>query len=135
MSYKLTIEEKSGYLHVKVTGANTKENVLRYVSEIQAACIEKQRNKVLIEENLIGPSLGTLNIFDITSTKGEEAARLGFKLAYVDINKQHDMDVLQFGEVVARNRGLEIRVFQTVSEAELWLVEPSHTDNHGFSKT
>jgi glycerol-3-phosphate responsive antiterminator len=34
MSYEVKYEQKAGYLHATVTGVNTKENVMRYLTDI-----------------------------------------------------------------------------------------------------
>ena len=34
MTYKLTIEQKPGYMHLAVTGRNSSENVVRYMEEV-----------------------------------------------------------------------------------------------------
>ncbi len=43
------------------------------------------------------------------------------QVAYVDTNPEHDSTLLDFIETVAVNRGVRVRVFGTVSEAETWL--------------
>jgi hypothetical protein len=41
MSYRLTIEEKPGYLHAVATGRNTKENVRRYLQDVLRECLAR----------------------------------------------------------------------------------------------
>jgi hypothetical protein len=43
------------------------------------------------------------------------------QVAYVDTNLEHDSSLLEFIETVAVNRGVHVRVFATVREAEAWL--------------
>lgn len=38
MDYQLTLIERPGYLHAKVTGANEPGNVLRFLGESYEAC-------------------------------------------------------------------------------------------------
>jgi hypothetical protein len=45
-------------------------------------------------------------------------------MAYVDINPEHDLGEMKFSENVAVNRGISVRVFATVQEAEAWLEKP-----------
>ncbi len=126
MSYKLTITHKPTYMHVIVTGLNTKENVERYLEEIWRECTAVGCFRVLIEERLDGPRLGLMDVFQIAA-EGSSRARGYFQaIAYVDRNAQDDL--MNFAETVAANRSLPISVFLSVSDAESWLLG---TDREG----
>ena len=43
------------------------------------------------------------------------------RMAYVDTNPDHLFERARFGETVARNRGLDVRSFPSLAEAEAWL--------------
>ena len=43
------------------------------------------------------------------------------QIAYVDTNPEHDASLMSFAETVALNRGIGMRLFATVAEAETWL--------------
>jgi hypothetical protein len=43
------------------------------------------------------------------------------RVAYVDLNPEHSAANMEFAKTVAGNRGLDVRVFATVAEAEAWL--------------
>jgi hypothetical protein len=121
MSYELSIIQKPMYLHAIVTGLNTKENVEGYLEEVLRECIARGSTSVLIEERLEGPRFGVADVFQVASEKSLEA-RGHFKgIAYVDVNASGDL--MKFAETVAVNRGLPVKVFSTVSDAEKWLVE------------
>jgi len=121
MSYKLTILEKPTYLHAIVTGENTKENVARYLEEILRECKARNCFQILIEEHLEGPRLGTTDVFQIAAI-GSDHAQGRFKvIAYVDANA--DGKLMKFAETVAVNRGVPVRIFPSVSDAEKWLLE------------
>jgi hypothetical protein len=121
MSYILNAEPKNSYLYITVTGANTHDNVVRYLSEVREMCLQYKCPNVLIVENLVGPSLKTLAIFDIASKNITESTRAIHKMAYVDINPEHHLDDMKFAENVATNRGLFVRIFSTIQAAEQWL--------------
>ena len=120
MTYKLTIERKPSYLHAVVSGLNAKENVARYLEDIIWECVDRKCFRVLIEERLEGPRLGTTDVFELAS----EGARKTFgtikSIAYVDVNAEGDL--MSFAETVAVNRSMPVKVFQTVAEAEKWLL-------------
>ena len=119
MSYQLKIEQKPGFLHAVATGRNTRENVQRYLQDVLRECLARGCGRVLIEERLEGPRLETGDVCDIAV---EGAARGGTTLlaiAYVDVNAQGPL--MKFAEDVAVNRGVRVRVFGTVADAERWL--------------
>ncbi len=119
MSYEMTIAQKPGYLHAIVTGLNNTENVMRYLDEIFRECTNRGFFRVLIEERLEGSRFRTMDVFQIVS-EGSSPAQGYFKaIAYVDVNAEGDL--MRFAETVAVNRGLPVRVFSSVTEAEKWL--------------
>jgi hypothetical protein len=117
--FSLEINESGAYLHAVVKGKNSKENVLKYLREVLRECAVRNYSKVLIEERLEGPRLGTLDVFSVSSEGASKALGKLKAMAYVDINAEGNL--MKFAETVAVNRGLPVRVFSTVSEAEKWL--------------
>jgi len=120
VTYELTIEPKPGYLYVIVTGENTRENVARYMEEVVRECTLRQCFRVLVEERLHGPRLGTLDVFEMVSTGSTRFLRTLKAMAYVDVNA-HNQEMMQFAENVAVNRAFPVKVFPTVLAAERWL--------------
>lgn len=120
MSYKLTIDKKPTYLHFIVTGRNSKENVARYLAEIRRECMARNCFRVLIEERLEGPRLGTVDVFHIAAEGSLQARSLLKAVAYVDVNAEGNL--MKFAETVALNRALPVAVFSTVADAERWLL-------------
>jgi hypothetical protein len=121
MTYELTIDPKPTYLHAIVTGRNSRENVARYLADILQECRARQCFRVLIEERLEGPRLGTLDVFKIASEGSNRASGVFDAIAYVDVNAAGDL--MQFAETVAVNRAIPVTVFSTVADAEQWLRE------------
>jgi len=121
-AYQLTIEDKGGYLHFRVTGPNTAESVRGYLADVYFACAQRDRAAILVEENLAGPGLGLVEIFEIVSEASERTWPHVRRLAYVDVNPAHSRPDMQFAETVAVNRGINVRLFATVAEAEQWLL-------------
>ena len=119
--YKLTIDQKSGYLHVAVTGQNSSENVVQYMEEVIRECTARGCLRVLIEERLEGPRLGTIEVFGMVSKGSVRFQRSLEAMAYVDLNAEGD--VMRFAEDVAVNRGFPVKVFPTVAAAEKWLLQ------------
>jgi hypothetical protein len=76
---------------------------------------------VLIEENLAGPGLKLGEIFNIVNAGSERRVAHELKIAFVDTNTQHAAQNMAFAQTAARNRGIDMRVFATVQEAQAWL--------------
>jgi hypothetical protein len=121
MAYSFAAERKPAYLHVRVAGENDRETVLRYLAEAAAACRQHSCSKLLIEENLSGPSLSIGQMFDLVSARSDQGPPPPITIAYVDVNPEHDPGRLRFGETTARNRGFLFHLFASVPEAEEWL--------------
>ncbi len=120
MSYRLMFTQKPTFLHAIVTGTNSKANVARYFEKIRQECTARDCFRVLIEERLEGPRLDTMAVFQIAS-EGSSRLKEQFKaIAYVDVNAESDL--MKFAETVAVNRGLPVKVFASVNDAERWLL-------------
>ena len=124
MSYELAITQKPVYLHVIVTGVNSRENVARYLEDIRNECTSRGCFRVLIEERLEGPRLGTMDVFQIASEGSARAPGSFEAIAYIDVNAEGEL--MKFAETVATNRFLPVKVFSSVSDAEKWLLEDEH---------
>jgi hypothetical protein len=123
MSYKLTIIKKPTYLHIIVTGQLNKENVLRYFEEIHRECTAHNCFRILIEENLDGSRLDVLTVLNLISEESSKSIGLFKAIAYVDVNAVNNS--IEFIENAAVNRGLPVKVFSTVTNAEKWLLNKS----------
>ncbi len=120
MSYTLSIHRKPTYLHAIVTGQNTRADVEGYLEEIRRECITRNCFRVLIEERLEGPRLGTMDVFEIVSEGSSRAGGAYRAIAYVDVYAEGNL--MEFAENVAVNRGVPVVVFSTVADAEKWLL-------------
>ena len=118
--YELTINQKSGYLHAVVTGENSRENVARYLEEILRECAARNCRRLLIEERLAGPRLGTMSVFEIAAEGSNHAQGQFNAIAYVDVNAEGEL--MEFAETLAVYRSFPVRVFSTVDEARKWLL-------------
>lgn len=125
MSYELLIEKKSDYLHVTVTGQNSKENVLAYLAKMRIECRKLDCFRVLIEERLEGPRLDVMKVFMIASEGSKEALGEYDAIAYVDV---YAGELMGFSETVAINRGMPVAVFSSVKDAEQWLHKQKDID-------
>ena len=72
--------------------------------------------------NLEGPPLDRGAIFSVISGGAPDGIRLR-RIAYVDPKAEHP-DGPTFATTVAANRGVNVRLFWKVEDAERWLLEP-----------
>jgi len=121
VSYQLKIEQQAGYLHFIVSGRNTTENVTRYMQEVIRECAARKCSRVLIEERLEGPRLGTMEVFSMVTSGAKRYQGMLEALAFVDLNAEGG--VMRFAEDVAVNRGIPVRVFRTLDGAQQWLAK------------
>ena len=129
MAYQLKIEQKPGYLHFTVTGRNSPDTVTSYMQQVIQEVAARRCPRVLIEENLDGPRLGTMEVFTMVTAGSKRYHGVLEALAFVDLNAEGG--VMRFAEDVAVNRGIPVRVFGNVEGAEKWLL--AHTGGAGAS--
>jgi hypothetical protein len=104
-----------------VTGTNSRESVLGYTQEIFETCVARSCSAVLIEEDLAGPSASLSTVLQLVDARVEQALHALKKIAYVDVNPEHDLARMEFAEDRAVNRGVNMRLFATVADARDWL--------------
>ena len=129
MSYTVTFVQKKDYLHARIIADSTPENVLNSLSEIQQTCLKYKYRKVLIEDGFIGPTISTFDIFAIIEKMSPTISPEIQKIAYVDVEKKRDPESLRFAETVAVNRGVNIKYFIDIKQAEQWLEDLLPADN------
>jgi hypothetical protein len=125
MAYNLQFEPRSTYVYITVTGENSIDTVKDYLAEVHDWCLQHECPNVLLVENLSGPGLTTFSIYELVSGRSTQAARVVGRMAYVDINPEHDQKAMEFAENVAVNRGISVRVFASIRAAEEWLESPA----------
>lgn len=118
--YNLEFDERTDYLYAYASG--DKDNVeicTQYWHEIADECRRTKYSKVLIVED-IKQSVTTSEMFQIAS-RIPGFGFSGIKIAFVDQYTEHQA-VNEFGGLVATNRGLYAKLFNTIEEAEKWLL-------------
>lgn len=117
--YTLRFEDRPGYTRAHVVGErDTVEISLAYWTEIARHCHEHAVHSVLVVEE-IAERAAMLDVYEVASG----LVALGFsdiRIAFVDLNTD-ELPLMQFGETVARNRGIDGRVFAREADAEAWL--------------
>ena len=120
MSYHLSIEEHPSYVHACATGTMSPENALRFLVDANAACGQRGRRRLLLEFGFTGPSLNGGTIYEIVTARSAHGAAFE-RIAYVDASAERNPEHKRFAETIARNRGVNVRLFRSVAEAREWL--------------
>jgi len=116
--YKLSLEEREGYLHAQIEGdKDSYDTTMGACTQIAAACKGRRAKKVLVEHQVHG-RLSTLEIFKIASQLPDLFEDVW--VAFV-IHTATAPDNPEFLETVAQNRGGRGRLFEDPREAEVWL--------------
>jgi hypothetical protein len=119
MDYQLSIEQHPAFIHVTVTGLNSRETVAAYLRDVVEECRTRNCFRVLIEERLKGPRLQLMDVFSVAAEGAMTALGVFQAIAYVD---EYMGEMAEFAETVAVNRGMPVRVFTSVGEASTWLL-------------
>jgi hypothetical protein len=144
MSFHLQIEEMPDYLAAKFTGAGEAEEIWRQFELIAEHCKRANKNKLLLD---FTESYGTLSLVDRYRFGDVAEIFVYYKLIKVAVAcRPEQLDRKKFGEMVARNRWVNARVFTGLEDAEKWLMlklaapkkratghhhpKPSHHANH-----
>jgi hypothetical protein len=119
MAYTIQIIPKPDYLHAIVTGENSRETVRLYLEELRRECATRGTARLLIDERLTGPRLEAWDVFQIAEENSKTYRGMLSAIAYVDVHMGKDL--MAFAETTVLNRGVPIRVFSAVRDAEEWL--------------
>jgi len=123
MEHEITVSQKPNYLHIKLTGKNNPLSIAGYIEEMIQISKQHNSSMLLIEGNLRGLSLNFLDIYHIVSDTIRKRLDPIRTVAYVNGNPNRSAQNSKFAETVASNRGLMLKIFTNIAEAESWLEE------------
>ncbi|HMT08877.1 MAG TPA: hypothetical protein PKA82_12800 [Pyrinomonadaceae bacterium] len=117
--YKIAFTVHTEYLYVHLKAEDVSDgSISAYVSDIVAKSEETGLDKIILYRD-IPVANNEASVFKTVSASLEEL--YGKKLAIVNPYEELN-DVLKFGMTVGSNRGGNYEVFDTVEEAEKWLL-------------
>ena len=118
--YRIEFRANESYLYVRVEGLKDGAEISKkYWKEILDESRERKVNGLLVEVKLTD-TMSAAEVYEIAKFVAETAPD-GTRIAYVDRRHYHQ-ELNRFGNLVANNRGLNSRVFDSVDEAEIWLL-------------
>ena len=116
--YTLELEDRDGYLYALAGGEKlTAQISAAYWNEIAGRCFETECFRILIEKNFV-EGVGPTDMLLMADHLGSLLP--GRRIAFVDRYK-HD-DINELGKKLARNRQVMMQLFDSVDDAERWLL-------------
>ena len=117
---KIHLEERDGYLYAFVSGENDSLEVsLAYWQKVVGACKQRGFDKLLVEEDFHN-QVPLTDMFELCARIADMIAPGGLRIAFVDRELAHQ-DLNEFGQTVAMNRGIRVRLFTDARTAADWL--------------
>lgn len=120
MSYKIETTTEEEYLKLIVSGEQTLTVNKALVIEIIDSCIEHQTGKVMVDIRRFKGQQGVIPDFELANFAVAKGLTVIKKAALIYNKDAHQSTT--FFETVARNRGLNLRIFLNESDAEAWLL-------------
>lgn len=116
--YFLEMDDRGEYLYALAAGDQlTAQISAAYWNEIAGKCFELEKTKILIEKDFekgVGPSEMLLMADHVSNLLP------GCHIAFID--RRGADDVNELGKKLARNRNLMMQIFNSVEDAEKWLL-------------
>jgi hypothetical protein len=122
MNIQLQIEERPGYLLARFTGDGEVADICKKFSLIAERCKDANIHRLLLD--WVGPYEDASVWESYLLGKGAQIF-IPYRLKIASVSQSTDLDPqnLGLGELVARNRGVDVRAFTDIKEAEEWLLE------------
>ena len=120
ITYEIHVE--GDIVRVKASGIDESlREVQDYGMAIVEAAVASQNPRVLCDERELDYALDTLDTYDCAAFLASHVTHPQAKIAIVP--KPEHLDDASFWEDVAVNRGLTVRMFRDMEEAEAWLAD------------
>jgi hypothetical protein len=126
MAMDLKIEPQPGYLRLTFVGFFESSLIDQITGQAMEACEKHQPSKMLVDNRQVEGQMSTMDRYNLASVfakkylDGKLAKKIpGCRFAFVG---NHPLvDPKRFGETVAVNRGIDLKVFTEMKEALAWL--------------
>jgi len=113
----LQVETGQDWLVARVRGAFDLARLMALITAIADAAKATRSRAVLIDLTEITGNPTLSDRFNIAT----RVAAQGFGVPIAVVGPEATLDPRKFGELVARNRGVEVKVFSQFDSAEAWL--------------
>ena len=118
--YELTFEERPDYLYASVRSKHVDEATARaYLTEIAEHCHSSHYHRLMVYRDIPEVLHGGALFFAAAEF---QALLQNVRVAFVNPYAQN-ADDLEFGDIIASNRGGAHQTFETEAEAGAWLMQ------------
>lgn len=125
MPFEVKISVENNYVRAVLVGKRVQsadvEVARKLLRPVSATCEENGMNKLMVISELIGP-LNHAAAFQLISDPKSLGWKANYRAAIVNDDVSAD-DFYQFNQMVAANRGLQMRFFIDEATAHAWLFE------------
>ena len=119
--YKLDV--KKNYIHVTVSGTFCMVTYRSIIEVILSECVKNKKSRILFDERKVKGNMSTFERYNLSiffsNLSREHPFTFKVKIAVVGFQPLIYPD--RFGETVALNRGINIKVTNDIDEAINWL--------------
>jgi hypothetical protein len=115
----LVIVKRNGFLSFEYSGVFSVENAKECVNVIVQTCAAHGCQLALFDCRSMSGAMSIMNRFDVAN-HAHVLRDAGIRMAMIATPQQIG-GAISFAETVARNRGVDIRVFTDVAPAMVWL--------------
>lgn len=126
MGINLRMEPRTAYLYAEVSGTFERESAQDVSAKILDACSQHGLSKVLVDLRTLSGSLTVIDRWDYSEFMAAEIHnRLNSgkleKKVYLAYLGDELIDPQKFGQIVATNRGINVKATTDVKDAFRWL--------------
>ena len=118
MPESVSINEKLRIIEVKSFGDVSSADMTRSVTEVKRLHEETGLRSVLVDTRDLTALPNVTDMFELV-----QSFPRGMRIAVLIVPNSEALAELQFGETVAQNRGIDVRLFESDVEALDWLKE------------
>jgi len=118
--FNIGFEDRGDHLYARVEGPTDSYEISQmYWAEIAVEVAKRGSKKLFVEERLEEQIPSIADTYQAAAER-HEMGLAGIKIAFYDAFADQ-LDQNQFGELVARNRGVNVKVFDDADSALAWL--------------
>ena len=122
MDYTVSLDRDLGAVRVRITGPQTLAICQAALIAAIAAARPARVSRFLVDVKEATTGIDTFDLFDLIANFDEYGFKHGDRIAVALAVARSNPKTDQWGELVAENRGWQVRAFETVEEAEASLL-------------
>jgi hypothetical protein len=121
---QLTIQVRDDYIHARAIGRRTRSAVASLAADIGRSAIEAGLHKILVDVRELEGWLGLFDSYFVVRDSLSALRGRGIQKAAI-VDRPAPTPGERFFELTARNRGFNLRIFESLQAAIRWLAGDS----------